>query len=171
MKSSEASQILEMLVSAFHRETLETGTVELWLDILDPLDAEISTKVTIDWVKSQDRFPTIAQFRHAYHSERARVLSEERGRPVSLDEFGLPLNCPDWVQRWKASRRAAMGKDGRPDRDRQGKLLGDWRVFPEQMVDDGPKVTDDPRYSKEEAERLGLMPEDAWQLTPSDPAV
>ena len=158
MKSSEASEILQLLVAGFHRESLEPATIELWLELITPYDAEAAVKVALSWIKTQDRFPTINQFRHAYHSQLSSQRIRSIDAPVSTNAMGVPTkDMPGWVVRWRRSREAVPV-------DRDGRFLvekGDMRVFPEQIAD-GPKYHDDPRYTLAEADEIGIMPEDAW---------
>lgn len=158
MKSEEATQVLGILAAGFHRETMEEATVDLWLEIIEPMDATLATKIALGWVKNQDRFPTISQFRHAYHSERRSVDREEGPRAlVAIEEVGTGRKTPEWVQRW--SRKNRHNCHFEDPRVRAAK--GDWRLFPEQIA--GEVVyRDDPRFTTGEAAELGMMPDDAW---------
>ncbi len=148
MKESEALEIMRMLAAGFHRESIEPETTQIWVELILPYDAEVATKLALSWVRTSDTFPTINQFRHAYHGEMKRskpiVIHDQQ---VKLDRLGLPVtDCPEWVQRYKLARAA-----------------GDMRVFPEQIAD-GPKWHDDPIYTLAEAEEIGIMPDDAYPL-------
>lgn len=159
MKTEEAATILTMFTSAFHRESLEQGTVDMWIEILEPMDAEIATGVAMKWIKNQDGFPTISQFRHAYHSERRAAdphrLSAAYEVPADL---GLDTpTTPSWVGRWLNRYRVVSALPGPVERAR----FEDWRVFPEQIAGE-TRFQDDPRFTRAEAEELGIMPEDAW---------
>lgn len=157
MKTSEANEILNILLAAFHRETMEQPTIDLWVEILEPYDAEVATKVALRWATGEDRFPTINQFRHFYRAAKG-VLSQNHNPVVATDQYGLPVaGAPEWVGRWKRARA-----EGAAIEDLKKRLAqGDWRVFPEQIVD-GPKYHDDPRYTLAEADEIGIMPETAW---------
>ena len=162
MDSKDAAIILGRMTSGFHRETMEAETVDLWLEILEPYDFEIAWRVADGWVKNQDKFPTISQFRHAYHVERRQgdphelSAAHETPADLGLSESG----CPQWVQRWLRRFKVVSEIENPRERAR----FKDWRVFPEQIVGES-KYTDDPRYTTSEAAELGLMPEDAWLET------
>lgn len=142
MKLDEAGQILRLLTAGFHRETLEQETIDLWVAVLEPMDAEAATQAALRWVHSADQFPTINQFRHAYRG--ALPSKTQTVQEVPLNAFGLPQEGqPEWVRRWVKAR-----------------ANGDMRVFPEQLVT-GPMFHDDPRYAAD-ASDVELMPEDAW---------
>lgn len=162
MKLEEAGQILGILTAGFHRETLEQGTIDLWMDILEPMDAELATKIAMGWVKNQDRFPTISQFRHAYHGERRGLerpaLSAAHAATALVEMAGNTL--PTWVQRW-LRRYRVVSKIREESGPEAVAKFHDWRVFPEQIAGT-TRFSDDPRFTVAEAERLGLMPEDAW---------
>lgn len=158
MKESEAAEILRVLAAGFHRESIEPETIQLWVEVIAPMDAEMAFDVAMKWIKNQDSFPSISQFRHAYHSARRSAdphrLSAAYEVPADL---GLSTpTTPSWVMRWLNRYRAVSAVGGPRERAK----FDDWRVFPEQVTDGN--LRDDPRYSRAEAEELGLMPEDAW---------
>lgn len=159
MKESEAIEVLRLLAAGFHRESIEPETMQLWVEVILPMDAALATAVAMGWIKNQDRFPTISQFRHGYHVERRRVgepeLSAAHDVPADLD-LGKS-ECPQWVKRWLRRFKVVSALDD-PVRRAQ---FEDWRVFPEQIVGE-TRYLDDPRFTRSEAEKLGLMPEDAW---------
>lgn len=145
MKTSEAGEIVQILAAAFHRESIEPETVALWVEMLEPWNAEVASKVALSWIKAADQFPTINQFRHAYLGEMKRSKPIDLTEAVEVSRFGLPVkDQPEFVRRWQRARAA-----------------GDMRVFPEQIVD-GPKWHDDPRYTLAEADEIGIMPDDAY---------
>jgi hypothetical protein len=162
VKSDEAAQVLSLLTAGFHRESLEEATIELWLEVIEPQDAALATKVALDWIKNEDRFPTVSQFRHAYHVARRQAdpheLSAAHDVPADLGLGGS--ECPQWVMRW-LRRFKVVSAIADPDRRAQ---FEDWRVFPEQIVGE-TRYVDDPRFTRAEAEALGVMPEDAWLET------
>lgn len=158
MKESEAAEIIRLLAAAFHRESIEPETMQLWVEVILPYDAGIATGVALAWVKNADQFPSISQFRHAYFGEKRRSEPElSAAHEVPADWDLGKSSCPLWVLRWL---RRAKVIDALPG-PRERAAFEDWRVFPEQIVGDA-KYPDDPRYTTGEAEELGLMPEDAW---------
>lgn len=146
MKENEATDVVRLLAAGFHRENLEPETVILWTELLEPIDAQVATDVALEWVKQEDRFPSISQFRHACHLKAKRDKPPELSAAIATDDRGLPLMTarPEWVMRWTRARAA-----------------GDMRVFEEQIFE-GRRYADEPRYSREGAEAIGLMPDDAW---------
>lgn len=145
MKESEAADIVRILTAGFHRESLDPETIQLWVEVMLPWDAEVATKLSLHWVKNSDTFPTLNQFRRAYLGE--MLYKKDESPAVPVDAFGLPtVNLPDWVKRWKMARAA-----------------DDMRVFPEQIAD-GPKWHDDPRYTLAEADEIGVMPDNEYPL-------
>lgn len=157
MKTSEAHAILNLLAAGFHRENLPPDSVDLWVSVLEPMDADEASRVALAWATGEDRFPSINQFKHAYRLEKG-ALAQNHNPVVATDEFGLPVaGCPEWVERWKQARRAALASG-----DTLAAQLerGDWRVFPEQVVD--AKYHDDPRYTSAEVKAIGAMPETEW---------
>jgi hypothetical protein len=159
MKESEALEIIRLLGAGFHREAIEPETIQLWVEVISPMDAALATDVAMGWIKNQDRFPSISQFRHAYHVERRRVGQPELSAAHEVDEvLDLDKNTlPTWVTRWLRRFKVVNALPG----PRERAAFEDWRVFPEQIA--GEMVyRGDPRFTTAEAEALGVMPEDAW---------
>jgi len=159
MREHEALEVVRLLAAGFHRESIEPETMQLWVEVILPMDAEQATLVAMGWIKNEDKFPSISQFRHAYHLERRRADSQELSAAHAVPEdLGLSgAGCPRWVQRWLVRFRVLNAMEDWRERA----AFHDWRVFPEQVVGES-KYPDDPRYTRAEAEALGVMPDDAW---------
>jgi hypothetical protein len=101
MKESEATEALGILLAGFPQEALEPATGEVWVKLLTDLDADATMAVIYQWIKTEPKFPAMAQLRQAVRQYRSRQESE-RVR-LSLSRTAGPLEVPAEVKEWQSS--------------------------------------------------------------------
>lgn len=112
MNESSAKETLGMLTSAYPDMTLEPESSAIYLACLGEMDLSLAAPAILTWVKSETRWPRIADLREAYRAEAHRMQQDaERNVRATLPE----QTAPEWVARWRRARAA-----------------GDYRLFPEQ---------------------------------------
>lgn len=71
MTNDEAKAIMAGLISAF-RVDLQTGTMEVWRDMLQPMDYELAAEAMHQVIKFETRFPAPAEFRSYFRAAQRR---------------------------------------------------------------------------------------------------
>lgn len=107
MNEHDATRVLAILNAGFPFDALEPESVALYRSEIALLaDADVATKAAHRIVRGQDRFPSMREFRHAYHVE----LTYTREERPQLPEPRLAKEPPEWVSVWWWARHAADEK-------------------------------------------------------------
>lgn len=109
MQRHEAETVLGLFMAGYPNETLEDPSVTLWINRLEMLDAEVSTKLALWWIDNEPRMPTINQFRSAVNRELSRLRDEEEREHRAGLPRG-PVEMPEWVWVWSWMRRNGDGR-------------------------------------------------------------
>lgn len=99
MNPQDAGRVVTLLVSKFHRDALEPESqISFAKDVALLAEYEVAVVAADELGRTQDRFPTIREFRDHYHSvlrRRAGERAETHGLPeVKYGEI------PEWVHVW-----------------------------------------------------------------------
>lgn len=90
--------VLLMQLAAAYRVEISKYQAEVWYEYTHELPAELCRKAVVDWIVSQERFPTIAEFRR--HVRRLQRREREFRRPAELT--GQAVDPRPYVARIKA---------------------------------------------------------------------
>jgi hypothetical protein len=110
MKAEEAELIVSWLVGAYPEQAGNVETERFFRETFLTMDAREVAPIILSWVKTERRWPRLADIRQAITNQR-RLAEAELWRQLPPERPPRPA----WVERWSRAREA-----------------GDDRLFPEQ---------------------------------------
>lgn len=91
MTNEDVGRLLRVLAAAFPHTRIEPEAQEAWASALGRFDSDVVQHVAVQWVETEERFPSIAAFIDI-------VQAESRRRAATAALHHLPCNCEcGWV--------------------------------------------------------------------------
>lgn len=115
MTPQDAGRIVTYLTAKFHRDALEAEAAIIFAKDVSLLqDYDVGIVAADELARSQDRFPTIREFRDAYHGV-ARRRGAERSQTHGIEpaKASAPGPTPEWVFVWSWARNRREPPDER----------------------------------------------------------
>ena len=94
--------MLALLLAGYPQEAIEPTTESVWLSLLEDLDAEATTQVVLRMIKTEPRFPSMAELRQAVRMRRERERQESDR--LALTGSTEPIELPAHVKEWRMAK-------------------------------------------------------------------
>lgn len=90
--------MLTLLLAGYPQEAIEPTTESVWLSLLEDLDAQATTEVVLQMIKTEPRFPAMAELRRSVRLrlDRQRQESDRLALTGSTAQLELPTHVKEW---------------------------------------------------------------------------